>query len=186
MHQTLNHYPSLQRKQMAQTTAQERQNTVTRSVLVEGSTMKCPYDTFPLQVPDCCIAAAAAAGAQEPFPRPPSGYETRCGYDDCHRRTPFQEDVCPQVSSRTSNLYRIFWQQLKFKVLKISLKEFETLKICHMKDRNFVNLKILDDPLVTQDNFLMICRLQNEISLFRSSRVTTGQVNIKNFLISSI
>ncbi|XP_048267991.1 dipeptidase 1 [Bombus terrestris] len=53
---------------------------------------KCPYETYQAQIPDCC---AAAAGVQDPYPRPPSGYDGRC-YDECHRRTPYQEDTYPQ------------------------------------------------------------------------------------------
>ncbi|XP_033303691.1 dipeptidase 1 [Bombus vancouverensis nearcticus] len=53
---------------------------------------KCPYETYQAQIPDCCAAAAAV---QDPYPRPPSGYDGRC-YDECHRRTPYQEDTYPQ------------------------------------------------------------------------------------------
>jgi len=54
---------------------------------------KCPYETYQAQIPDCCAAAVAA---QDPYPRPPSGYDARC-YDECHRRTPYQEESYPQV-----------------------------------------------------------------------------------------
>ncbi|XP_051170675.1 dipeptidase 1-like [Leptopilina boulardi] len=55
---------------------------------------KCPYETYTTQIPDCCAAAAAVA-AQDPYPRPPSSYDGRC-FDDCHRRTPYQEDSYSQ------------------------------------------------------------------------------------------
>ena len=58
-----------------------------------GQPDKCPYETYQAQIPDCCAAAAAV---QDPYPRPPSGYDGRC-YDECHRRTPYQEDTYPQV-----------------------------------------------------------------------------------------
>lgn len=58
---------------------------------------KCPYETYQAQIPDCCAAAAAV---QDPYPRPPSGYDGRC-YDECHRRTPYQEDTYPQVRDWT-------------------------------------------------------------------------------------
>lgn len=58
-----------------------------------GQPDKCPYETYQAQIPDCCAAAAAV---QDPYPRPPSGYDARC-YDECHRRTPYQEDAYPQV-----------------------------------------------------------------------------------------
>ncbi|XP_078034048.1 dipeptidase 1 [Augochlora pura] len=57
-----------------------------------GQPDKCPYETYQAQIPDCCAAAAAV---QDPYPRPPSGYDGRC-YDECHRRTPYQEDTYPQ------------------------------------------------------------------------------------------
>lgn len=60
-----------------------------------GQPDKCPYETYQAQIPDCCAAAAAV---QDPYPRPPSGYDGRC-YDECHRRTPYQEDAYPQVRS---------------------------------------------------------------------------------------
>ncbi|KAG5344816.1 DPEP1 Dipeptidase, partial [Acromyrmex charruanus] len=58
---------------------------------------KCPYETYQAQIPDCCAAAVAA---QDPYPRPPSGYDARC-YDECHRRTPYQEESYPQDVSST-------------------------------------------------------------------------------------
>ncbi|KYQ56567.1 hypothetical protein ALC60_04644 [Trachymyrmex zeteki] len=58
---------------------------------------KCPYETYQAQIPDCCAAAVAA---QDPYPRPPSGYDARC-YDECHRRTPYQEEPYPQDVSST-------------------------------------------------------------------------------------
>ena len=63
-----------------------------------GTLEKCPYEAYATQIPDCCAAAAAAAAAagQDPYPRPPSGYDTRC-YDECHRRTPYQDDSYSQV-----------------------------------------------------------------------------------------
>lgn len=54
---------------------------------------KCPYDTYQGQIPDCCAAAVAA---QDPYPRPPSGYDGRC-YDECRLRTPYQEESYAQV-----------------------------------------------------------------------------------------
>lgn len=54
---------------------------------------KCPFETYQAQIPDCCAAAAAL---QDPYPRPPSGYDGRC-YDECHRRTPYHEDTYSQV-----------------------------------------------------------------------------------------
>ncbi|XP_076645393.1 uncharacterized protein LOC143354879 [Halictus rubicundus] len=57
-----------------------------------GQPDKCPYETYQAQIPDCCAAAAAV---QDPYPRPPSGYDGRC-YDECHRRTPYQEDTYSQ------------------------------------------------------------------------------------------
>lgn len=74
---------------------QERVHQVSRSTgtgTLDGT--KCPYDTYQAQIPDCCAAAAAV---QDPYPRPPSGYDGRC-YDECHRiRTPYQDDSYSQV-----------------------------------------------------------------------------------------
>ncbi|XP_050446946.1 dipeptidase 1-like [Cataglyphis hispanica] len=58
---------------------------------------KCPYETYQAQIPDCCAAAVAA---QDPYSRPPSGYDGRC-YDECHRRTPYQEESYSQDVSST-------------------------------------------------------------------------------------
>ncbi|XP_020292047.1 dipeptidase 1-like [Pseudomyrmex gracilis] len=58
---------------------------------------KCPYETYQAQIPDCCAAAVAA---QDSYPRPSSGYDGRC-YDDCHRRTPYQDETYPQDMSST-------------------------------------------------------------------------------------
>lgn len=69
---------------------QERVHQAPRSVQPDP---KCPYETYQAQIPDCCAAAVAA---QDPYPRPPSGYDARC-YDECHRRTPFQEEPYSQV-----------------------------------------------------------------------------------------
>ncbi|KOX81308.1 hypothetical protein WN51_00216 [Melipona quadrifasciata] len=69
-----------------------------------GQPDKCPYETYQAQIPDCCAAAAAV---QDPYPRPPSGYDGRC-YDECHRRTPYQEDTYPQVYNLLFPLDRNF------------------------------------------------------------------------------
>ncbi|XP_048511448.1 dipeptidase 1-like [Athalia rosae] len=61
---------------------QERVHQVPRASIVE----KCPYDTYPAQIPDCC----ATTGMQDPYPRPPSGYT------DYHARTTYPEDVYSQ------------------------------------------------------------------------------------------
>ncbi|RLU26530.1 hypothetical protein DMN91_000326 [Ooceraea biroi] len=59
---------------------------------------KCPYEvSYQAQIPDCCAAAVAA---QDPYPRPPSGYDGRC-YDECHRGTPYQEETYSQDVSST-------------------------------------------------------------------------------------
>ena len=70
---------------------------------------KCPYETYQAQIPDCCAAAAAV---QDPYPRPPSGYDGRC-YDECHRRTPYQEDTYPQVRDRNFIFLTFFRAFLK-------------------------------------------------------------------------
>ncbi|XP_015112301.1 dipeptidase 1 [Diachasma alloeum] len=79
---------------------QERVHQVSRASGTTNVDGKCPYDTYPTTIPDCCAAAAAAAAGQEPYPRPPSAYDGRC-YDECHRirgnfpEENFSQDVPP-------------------------------------------------------------------------------------------
>lgn len=73
---------------------QERVHQVSRASGTTTLDGKCPYESYQAPIPDCCAAAAAA---QETYPRPPSAYDGRC-YDDCQRiRTPYQEETFPQV-----------------------------------------------------------------------------------------
>jgi len=65
---------------------------------------KCPYEAYQAQIPDCCAAAVAA---QDPYPRPPSGYDARC-YDECHRGTPYQEEPYSQVWHCNRGYSRLF------------------------------------------------------------------------------
>ncbi|KAF7386131.1 hypothetical protein HZH68_013263 [Vespula germanica] len=68
---------------------QERVHQVPRTAT---QTDKYPFEGYQGQIPDCCAAAAAV---QDPYPRPPSGYDGRC-YDEYHRTTPYQDDSYSQ------------------------------------------------------------------------------------------
>lgn len=71
---------------------QERVHQVSRASGTTGTGVdaKCPYESYHAPIPDCCAAAAAAA-AQDPYPRPPSGYDTRC-FEECRIRTPYPDE----------------------------------------------------------------------------------------------
>lgn len=71
---------------------QERVHQVSRASGTPATSVdaKCPYESYHAPIPDCCAAAAAAA-AQDPYPRPPSGYDTRC-FEDCRIRTPYPDE----------------------------------------------------------------------------------------------
>ncbi|KAL7302924.1 hypothetical protein TKK_0004152 [Trichogramma kaykai] len=87
---------TLQRQHQQQQQQQREQSQLQQSQQQLPIIEKCPYEAYASQIPDCCAAAAAAAVAgQEAFPRPPSGYDTRC-YDDCHRGTPYPDDSFSQ------------------------------------------------------------------------------------------
>ncbi|CAB0037257.1 unnamed protein product [Trichogramma brassicae] len=88
-----------QQQQREQSQLQQSQQQQQQLPIIE----KCPYEAYASQIPDCCAAAAAAAVAgQEAFPRPPSGYDTRC-YDDCHRGTPYPDDSFSQCGDCFEN-----------------------------------------------------------------------------------
>ncbi|KAI4481052.1 hypothetical protein M0804_009678 [Polistes exclamans] len=69
---------------------QERVHQVPRTAT---QTDKYPFEGYQGPIPDCCAAAAAV---QDPYPRPPSGYDGRC-YDEYHRTTPYQDDSYSQT-----------------------------------------------------------------------------------------
>lgn len=79
---------------------------------------KCPYEVYQAQIPDCCAAAAAAAAAQDAYPRPPSGYDGRCSYDECHRKAPYQDESYPQVTRVTVVLFSLIKSTAQKKVLR--------------------------------------------------------------------
>lgn len=80
---------------------QERVHQVPRTATGTLESTKCPYETYQAQIPDCCAAAAAV---QDPYPRPPSGYDGRC-YNDCPGvRASYQDESYTQVSLLTNIL----------------------------------------------------------------------------------